>query len=128
MLDINRKYYDDCTVSRVTGFGLHFMMLELPNKDNKPNVSCIPEGKYVAKKRVSPSRGKTVFEYQDVPNRTYVQIHSGNFTRQIKGCQLPGDGIKDIDKDGILDVTNSDSIMQKLLDATPDEIEVNIHS
>jgi hypothetical protein len=128
ILDIDRKYYKDCTVSRVTGFGMQFMMLELPDLGNQTDISCIPEGTYKAKKRVSPSRGSVVLEYQDVPNRTFIQIHSGNYTRQILGCQLTGDGVKDIDGDGILDVTNSNKVLQELLSRVPDEIQIRIHS
>lgn len=128
ILDIDRKYYHDCTISRVTGFGMMFMMLELPDLGNAPNVSCIPEGTYTVRKRMSPSKGYVVLEYVDVPNRTFIQIHTGNFTRQILGCQLTGDGVKDINGDGVLDVTNSEKVFNELMSKTPDEFQVRIHS
>tara|TARA_R110000764_G_scaffold58467_5_gene127115 strand:- start:8063 stop:8500 length:438 start_codon:yes stop_codon:yes gene_type:complete len=128
ILDIDRKYYKDCTVSRVTGFGMQFMMLELPWLDNKPNISCIPEGLHAVKKRMSPSKRYEVIEYVAIRGRTYIQIHVGNFTSQILGCQLTGDGVKDVNEDGILDVTNSEKVFNELMSRAPDEFMVRIHS
>jgi hypothetical protein len=128
ILDINRKYYEDCTVSRVTGFGMQFMMLELPDLGNAVNVSCVPEGLHPVKKRFSPSKGYEVIEYVNIEGRTYIQIHIGNFTYQILGCQLTGDGVKDVNGDGILDVTNSEKVFNELMSRTPDEFMVRIHS
>ena len=128
VLDINRKYYKDCTISRVTGFGMQFMMLELPWLDNKPNISCIPEGLHDVKKRMSPSKGYEVIEYVNIKGRTYIQIHIGNFTSQILGCQLTGDGVKDVNGDGILDVTNSEKVFNELMSKTPDKFTVRVRS
>lgn len=116
-LIVNRKYYSDCTVSRVSIENMDFQcfFLELPDFDNQKNISCIPEGEYLLELYNSPSRGCLVPQYVDVPNRTYIQIHAGNFTRQIKGCQLIGDGVKWIDCDGVPDVTNSESTFKKLM-------------
>lgn len=125
---INRKKYDDCTVSRVRFGTFQCWFLELPDLDNAPNVSCIPDGNYTAQKRISPSKGYEVMEYLDVPGRTYIQIHPGNYTRQILGCQLPGDGVKDIDGDTIPDVTNSEAVFEKLMSLLPHRVEVEITS
>jgi hypothetical protein len=74
----------------------YFYALELPYKDNEINVSSIPLGSYVAKKRFSASKGYEVFELTDVPNRTYIQIHIGNTTKDIRGCILIGiEGARD---------------------------------
>ena len=128
MLTIDRKYYDDCTVSRVTVFGFQCFFLELPWRENEKNVSCIPEGTYTAFKRLSPSKNMEVIQYKDVPNRSYIQIHLGNFTSQILGCQLPGDGVKWINDDGVPDVTCSESTFNKLMELLPDEFTVTIKS
>ena len=64
--------------------------LELPWKDNQRGISCIPEGVYECKLAPSPSRGYSVYWLQDVPGRHDVQIHIGNFTRDIRGCILLG--------------------------------------
>lgn len=127
-LCINRKKYVDCTISRVTYGNFQCWFLELPDLDNAVNVSCIPDGKYIARKRISPSKGYEVLEYVDVPGRTYIQVHPGNFTRQILGCQLPGDGVKWIDEDDIPDVTNSEDTFEKLMALLPYEVQVEITS
>ena len=130
MLTIDRKYYEDCTVSRLTveGFGFQCFILELPNLDNQQDISCIPEGTYTIFKRLSPSKNMEVMQYRDVPNRSYVQIHPGNYTRQILGCQLPGSGVRWLDEDGIPDVTSSGDTFGKLMDLLPDECTVTIKS
>ena len=130
MLNIHRWYQEDCTVSRLTIEGHDFQcwLLELPDLENQKNISCIPEGTYTAFKRVSPSRGKEVIQYRDVPNRTYIQIHPGNFTRQIQGCQLPGSSLAWIDGDVVPDVTNSEATFEKLMSLVPDEFSITIHS
>jgi hypothetical protein len=65
--------------------------LELPWRDNKRGVSCIPEGVYECKLAPSPSRGYEVYWLQDVPGRKDVQIHIGNFPKDIRGCILVGE-------------------------------------
>lgn len=69
--------------------------LELPDKDNQQYISSIPKGTYSANIRTDGSLGWRV-ELQDVPGRDNVQIHVGNYTRQIKGCILIGTNV-DID-------------------------------
>ena len=73
----------------------------------------------------SPSKG-LVLLLHDVPNRTYIEIHAGNFTRQILGCILVGDGIKYLDNDTIPDVTNSKNTLNKLIDLISGETEIEI--
>src|SRR5690554_1329961 len=80
-----------------------FVTLELPWKNNERRVSCIPTGIYHAIKHTSP-KFKESFWLQDVPGRSEILIHVGNFTREIRGCILPGDRYADIDGDGIIDV------------------------
>lgn len=130
MLTIDRKYFDDCTISRVTIVDSDFQcfFLELPWLENQQNISCIPEGTYQVFKRYSPSKNEEVIQYIGVPNRTYIQIHKGNFTSQILGCQLPGDGVKWINTDSIPDVTNSESTFNELMSLLPDEFTVIIRS
>lgn len=72
--------------------------LELPWLDNQNYVSCIPIGIYQVKKRMSPvvkrtSKGKYEegFEICNVPNRTFVMFHIGNFPRNSDGCVLTGE-------------------------------------
>jgi hypothetical protein len=64
--------------------------LELPWRDNQRGISCIPEGTYECKLAFSPSRKYDVYWLQNVPGRQDVQIHIGNFTKDIRGCILLG--------------------------------------
>ncbi len=79
--------------------------LELPWLDNRRNVSCIPEGVYNVS--VHP-RGLSV---ENVPNRSGILFHVGNYTKNTRGCILPGLYHDDIDGDGITDVVHSASAM-----------------
>jgi len=79
-------------------FGDEFVYTgELPWRENKPNLSCIPEGRYTMRLRVSPRYGR-VFEIGDVPDRSYILLHQGNFCgdtslgyrTNVRGCVLLG--------------------------------------
>jgi len=91
------------------------MSLELPCLDNKQNVSCIPPGEYDYRLRFSPGKQTYVLELQNVPGRTYIQIHIGNYTSQIEGCILVGRGLTHLNDDAIIDVYDSASAMRELL-------------
>lgn len=95
--------------------------LELPWKDNKRNESRIPEGSYFAAKHNSPKFGKTIW-LQNIPDRTEILIHKGNFNRDTKGCILVGTDLVDIDGDGNKDVTNSSRTLEKLLNLIEKDI------
>ena len=106
--------YGDSTIGRMSCGDLHCFTLELPWLGNEQSVSCIPEGKYTVELIDSPSNGMCL-AIQGVEGRTHIQIHSGNYTRQIRGCMLVGDSIKYLDGDDIPDVTNSRNTLSKLL-------------
>jgi len=88
--------------------------LELPWKDNQRNISCIPEGEYEVELYDSPSHGPGTFHLKDVPGRTYILIHAGNYTRDTAGCVLVGNRFADLDKDGVTDVLNSRATLKSL--------------
>jgi len=118
---IERWYHSDCTLGRLYYGDYQCWTLELPKLGNRSNISCIPAGHYQAFKRNSPSNGRCI-ELRDVPGRSFIQIHAGNFTRQIEGCILPGNSITHLDADGIPDVGSSRAALDKLLALTPDEL------
>ncbi|HKV74593.1 MAG TPA: DUF5675 family protein [Gemmatimonadales bacterium] len=68
--------------------------LELPWKNNAPQVSCIPAGHYDLQRRYSNSHHCEVFEIMAVPDRTDVEIHWGNWIKDTLGCVLVGLGRK----------------------------------
>lgn len=123
-----RLYLDNCTISHWSMPGFFCLGLELPWLDNERNKSCIPEGLYEVEMYMSPSRVIIVPQFVTVPNRTNIQIHPGNYTSQILGCQLPGDGVKDINGDGVLDVTNSGNAFKRLMSKLPESFFVEVYS
>ena len=99
--------------------------LELPWKDNEKKVSCIPPNNYTVIKRYSNKHGFH-FHVLGVPNRDYILIHKSNFHSDLLGCIAPGTGLKDINGDGLLDVTNSKRAMSEMLNLLPDEFTLEI--
>lgn len=115
----------DCTVGRLTFENFHCVTLELPWQDNQQDISCIPAGIYDYVKYKSPSKG-WVLLLTDVPGREWVEVHAGNFTRQILGCVLVGRALTYLDQDDVLDVTDSKATLEKLLAAVPDHGQIEI--
>lgn len=126
-IEIKRWPEDDCTIGRLSVDNFQCFTLELPDKDNQTNISCIPEGTYNYHARLS-NRNGFVLELEDVKDRTFIQIHSGNYTSQIRGCILVGDSIKHLNNDKIPDITNSKKTLKKLLDLVDDKGTVKIWS
>lgn len=66
--------------------------LEPPWRDNERDISCIPQGKY----RLAPynsAKYPDVWEVKDVPGRTAILFHIGNYLKDTRGCILPGMGV-----------------------------------
>jgi hypothetical protein len=128
---IRRAYREDATLGqaelKMPAQNYTFCTLELPWKNNERRISCIPEGKYKAKPHISPKFGRC-FWIQDVPGRSEILIHPGNFTSQILGCILPGTAHKDINGDKIPDVVSSKVVMEKLLTYITKDFELVICS
>ena len=90
--------------------------LERPWKNNQKNISCIPIGTYQVKYTFSSKFLKYTYEVLNVPNRSGIRIHSGNYFFDIEGCILLGDSYSDINKDGQKDVLNSRVTIKKFED------------
>jgi hypothetical protein len=90
-------------------------------KNNKPSESCIPIGEYVLSKYFSPARSKDVIllsnEYllalgdANHTPRAYIEIHPGNWARDLRGCIAPGTTLNDT-----WGVSNSKVAMSKLME------------
>ena len=71
--------------------------LELPWRENRRQISCIPAGIYDVEMRLSNKYGR-IYWVRKVPDRTYILIHSGNyagdkskgFKSHVMGCILLG--------------------------------------
>ena len=125
ILTIKRIPHEDCTVG-IMRFNEHrFFTLELPWHDNSQNVSCIPPGFYRCRKVFSGKYGQCV-EIRDVIGRTLIRIHWGNYTSDILGCVIVGDSLRDINGDGVIDVTNSKATFAKMMKVLPDEFKLQI--
>jgi len=73
--------------------------LELPWKNNRRSVSCIPAGNYRAFLRLSGIRGRGyVYQLIGVRGRTAIQIHKGNTTNDILGCIITAEKYEPLGK------------------------------
>lgn len=81
--------------------------LELCYLNNQQNISAIPPGKYLCQWKFKLNSLAYHYELQNVPNRTGIFIHAGNFFSNSEGCILLGNSPQDINKDGSLDLINS---------------------
>ena len=99
--------------------------LELPWKNNKRSISCVPEGEYEVVKRVSSKYGEH-FHVTNVYDRSYILIHKGNYYTDIRGCILVGRDLSDINGDGVIDVTHSGDTMDDLLGLMPSRFKLKI--
>lgn len=81
ILLVNKEYFCDT--------------LELPWKDNKAFLSCIPEGEYSLKKHFSPERRELCLLVVQVQDRKAIEIHEANQVSELKGCIAVG--IKSMD-------------------------------
>jgi hypothetical protein len=100
-------------------------MLELPDNNNESNISRIYAGEYHCKKRYSEKYGNH-FHVLNVVGRLYILIHHGNYYTNTRGCILPGEGLVDINGDGLKDVTSSKRTMDLLNEILPDEFILEI--
>jgi hypothetical protein len=114
--------FDDYNCELAQGF-----MLELPDRKNQKRISRINEGEYDCVKRISQKYGNH-FHVLNVLDRSYILIHKGNYNKDTKGCILPGSGVIDINKDGLLDVTSSVPTMKMLNRLLPDKFKLVIRS
>lgn len=87
--------------------------LERPFKDNKPNISCIPKGTYLCKWTWSLRLMRYTYEVMNVPNRTGIRFHKGNYFFDVDGCILLGTGYGDLNHDAFADIINSSITIDK---------------
>lgn len=63
--------------------------IELPDKNNAQQKSCIPEGKYLLKKRYNEDRGDHLL-LTGVQGRDLILIHpANNALKELRGCIAP---------------------------------------
>lgn len=123
---IQRKYYPTTTRGQLTTYSTsgqvtyECVTMELPWKENKNDISCIPAGRYPYQVlQSSPSFKYPHVHIKNVPKRTGIKIHIANFVRQLRGCIAPGLSFADIDLDGTIDVKNSGIALREMLAVIP---------
>jgi len=85
-----QSYVPDGTfgVVRING-ELVCLSLEPPWRNNQRDISCFPEGQYIARRIKSPRFGET-FQLIGVPGRDHIEFHIGNTVDDTHGCILLG--------------------------------------
>jgi len=68
---------------------LFCVTLELPDLLNKRSQSSIPAQQYICQ-RYSSAKYPDTFQVTNVPDRSYVLFHSGNWKKDTRGCILTG--------------------------------------
>lgn len=94
MFILEREYLEDKTIGKFYfPDGEYVYSLERPWKDNKPNISCIPEGEYVVD-RDTTGRHQW-YSVRNVEGRTFIEIHIANRVSELQGCIALGLEITD---------------------------------
>ena len=81
------RRYTPLQTNGVMVFGnVDIKTIEKPNLDNRPMVSCIPEGEYLVKWSHMAEHNVDHYELQNVPNRTAIFIHIATTVNDVLGC------------------------------------------
>lgn len=77
-----------------------FCTVERPWLNNAPYISCIPEGIYnlglrysAVVKKASGGDYEEGWEVMNVPDRSYIMIHPGNWPSDVEGCIAVGSNL-----------------------------------
>jgi hypothetical protein len=109
--------------------------MELPWKDNRRSISCIPEGRYLVNKmppipQDDPSgrkaRAYRHFRLPNVPGRSGILIHRITYVKDLRGCIGVGNRFHDFNKDGVPDMAESSSALEWMADNLPEKFYLNI--
>lgn len=118
--DQTKETIGHMTAVNETGANMTLCTLERPWLNNQQGVSCIPSGTYSWSK-VAPSH----IPYPHIllsgmPDREGVCIHVGNYVTNSEGCILVGRDHKDINGDGVIDLTDSTAAFHELMSFMPE--------
>jgi len=117
-----RRYMKTCTPGYIVfESGLTLATLELPWLNNAQDISCFEPGEYLVKYMPRSASGKytRVWHVQDVPGRTGILFHKGNFLRDTHGCVLVG--LKHFVKDGTYAISSSANAFKRMRDELQQE-------
>jgi hypothetical protein len=90
VLVLSRTYFPDGTNGKLECEDKFICCtIELPWATNEKRVSCIPEGKYLLRKRYS-RKFQWHIEVVDVKNRNFILLHpANNAQKELNGCIAP---------------------------------------
>jgi len=128
IVELKRTYLEKVTLGKLISplLPVEICTIELPYRDNKPYISCIPEGEYKVKKTYSSKSKKKRWEITGVENRTGIRFDVANYIKQLLGCVAVGLNFDDIDNDGIIDLQNSKAALKLMSERLPDEFILKI--
>lgn len=120
---------DQGTIGRIVidELGLSWPTIELPWRDNKPNISCIPGGEYECRLVYSPRFKRNLYTVLGVPGRSCIRIHAANhagdvskgYISHLHGCIAPGMRVGTLG--GQLAVLSSRTALRLFMDALKGE-------
>jgi hypothetical protein len=99
--------------------------LELPWQRNMRDVSCIPWGQYNVTNYTSVKYPEA-FVVLNVPGRSGILIHAGNFISDIQGCILVGKEWEFMGHPRQLAVSYSKNTLNRLLATYPTGFKLDI--
>ncbi|MBO9483784.1 DUF5675 family protein [Salinisphaera sp. G21_0] len=122
LLTLERSYLQHCVIGELHVPGFHtYATIERPWRGNERNISCIPEGVY----NCVPHNGqkfKNVWRLENVPDRSAILIHVGNYAREVQGCIAVGKMLSATD----YMVQNSAQAMDELRGYLPETFQIRI--
>lgn len=89
---IRHTYHPEATMGEIKIGAYSFQTIEKPWKNNEAWNSCIPEGVYTCSP-YSSDKYPNVYEITDVPDRTHILFHKGNYSKNVSGCIAIGTGV-----------------------------------
>ena len=89
-LILQRQYFSSGTNGTLSFNGNEICKtIELPWKENQRRISCVPEGTYRIRKRIS-LKFKWHLEVMNVKNRDLILFHPANYAiKELNGCIAP---------------------------------------
>lgn len=123
LMDLEERTLGRLIVFKGLNVVASFATLELPWRNNQRNISRIPSALYSVSPRYSARFGQHL-HVLDVPNRSHILFHVGNWPRNTDGCILVGMGFADIDNDGLLEVASSRIAMNQLNELVTEKTEL----
>ncbi len=120
-LVLDRAYLTTCTMGVLSVIEREFYTIEKPWRNNEKFKSCIPEGTYECVSYTS-DKFPDVWEIKEVPGRSDILIHDGNFEQDVEGCIAVGLLISKTYQM----VINSDKAIEMLRSILPEKFTITI--